>query len=65
MPKQAKTDVRSAAKEYRRQFGNTGYWQYPPGSDKRIAAVDADRAWRIAWAACKDAAMTNAMMAME
>ena len=38
---------------YKRRFGNNGYWAYPPGSEKRIAAAKLDRLCRKAWEACK------------
>lgn len=27
------------ARAYRRRFGSNGYWDYPPGSEQRIAAI--------------------------
>lgn len=64
-PKDLKANVRRIAREYRKQFGDVYFFQFPAGSEKRIAAASMDREWRIAWDACKDAAIYNSMMAME
>lgn len=64
-PKDLKANLRKLARDYRKQFGDVHFGQFLPGSDKRLAAVDADRVWRDAWADCKDAAIYNSMMAME
>ena len=50
------------ARRYRRQFGDQGYWTYPPGSDQRIAAVELDREWRRLWAQIKEAVIAENFM---
>lgn len=64
-PKTLKADLRKLARDYRKQFGDVHFCQFPPGSEKRLSAVSADLKWRAAWDACKDAAIYNSMMAME
>ena len=64
-PKDLKANLRKLARDYRKQFGDVHYFQFPPGGEKRIAAAAMDREWRAAWAACKDAAIYISMMAME
>lgn len=63
--KSLKADMSKAYRSYRKAFGNTGFWEYPPGSESRINAAAADKLWRDAWAKCKDAAIYNSMMAIE
>ncbi len=43
-------------REYRRRFGNTVFWKYPPGSPERIACVEVGRACDASWLECKRAA---------
>lgn len=50
------------ARRYRRQFGDQGYWAFPPGSEKRIAAVDLDREWRGIWDQIKQAVIADNFM---
>lgn len=63
-PKAEKAELRRIAREYRKAFGNAGYWTFDAGSEKRLASVEADRAWRAAWDSCKDAAVCASMAAM-
>lgn len=48
-------------RRYKREFGDNGYWQYPPGSEKRLAALRLaemmDRAWELCRAAVADRSM--------
>lgn len=62
VPRAARLTLSSIARRYRRQFGENGYWTFPAGSEKRLAAVEADREWRAAWAACRDAAVAEHFM---
>lgn len=53
VPRWRRRELSRIARAYRRQFGDQGYWKFPPGSEKRIAAIDMDTAWRAVWEQCK------------
>lgn len=61
VPRPLKATLSKCRRDYRRQFGDNPYWSYPAGSEKRLAAVDADRAFRKAWDECKAAALDAAV----
>lgn len=46
---------------YRRRFGNSGFWEFPPGSDKRIEAIRLERMCAAAWRLCVRAAIERAV----
>lgn len=60
IPRAVKAAFSKARRTYRKRFGGNHFSEYPPGSPNRLAAVDADHAWRDAWAACKAAAVEAA-----
>lgn len=48
------------ARQYRRLFGDQGFWQFPPGSEKRIAAIRLGRICNALWERCKNDAIERA-----
>jgi len=47
-------------RRYRYLYGDNGFWHFPPGSPKRLAAIKLDRLCRKAWERCKRAAIERA-----
>jgi hypothetical protein len=47
-------------RRYRHLYGDNGFWHFPPGSPKRLAAIKLDRLCRKAWERCKRAAIERA-----
>lgn len=48
------------ARQYRRRFGENGYWQYPPGSALRFDAIKLGRICNGLWDRCKAQAIQRA-----
>lgn len=42
-------------RRYKREFGNNGFWDYPPGSEKRLAALRLAKMRDRAWDMCRKA----------
>lgn len=49
------------ARRYRKTFGDNGYWQFPPVSEKRIAAVRTHGEWLDLWNEVKTIAQESAV----
>lgn len=47
-------------RRYKKRFGQNGFWAYPAGNEKRIAAVRLDKLCEMAWKACKSSAIERA-----
>jgi len=45
---------------YRKRFGDKGYWEFPPGSEKRIEAIRLDRLCGEIWKRCRNQAIERA-----
>lgn len=44
----------------RHLYGDNGYWAFPAGSPRRMAAVKMERVCRMAWQRCKKQAIERA-----
>jgi hypothetical protein len=48
-PKAWRVRKRKIERYYRRHFGDQGYWNFPPGSARRLKAVQAHRLDNLMW----------------
>lgn len=46
---------------YRRLFGDEPFWKFPPGSERRLAAVRMNRLLEAVWRICRRAAIERSM----
>lgn len=64
VPKSTKAARTLADRSYRKAFGDTPFWKFPPGSEKRLAAIEGHKAREAGWSACKEAASAEAAMGL-
>lgn len=53
IPKDRRRVLRRIRREYRRRFGNAGFWEFPLGSEQRMAAHQLEIRWRRVWRCLK------------
>jgi hypothetical protein len=62
IPKARRRVMSRIVRQYRRQFGSNGFWQYPPGSDQRRDALVLQHRWERVWRRLKREAIETAFM---
>jgi len=61
VPRAVRAAGHKSTRDYRRAFGDTPFWKFPPGSEKRIECLRLERIAVEAWRECKRIAIEKGM----